>query len=107
MQEKVNASTSRSDKGKEVIQEMESESGNRKRKTNNNLQTKVEMNHLVDEELFQNGRIYQEWDNLSWGIPESNWQWEGNLVWGGETSNYDLNLNYNPESSNAYHLDDF
>ena len=107
MQEKFKASTSRSEKGKEVMQEMESQSGTRKRKSNNDKQQKVEVNHQVDEEYFQNGRIYQEWDDLSWGYQPSNWQWDGDLVWGGETSNSGFNVNYNPESSNQYHLDDF
>ena len=80
------------------------------------------VNHLVDEEYFQNGRIYQEWDDLSWGVQPSNWQLEGNLDWSGEASNMQtdgdftlgggqtqsgFNLNYYPELSNVYHLDDF
>lgn len=89
------------------MQEMESQSGTHKRKSNSDKQQTVEVNHQVDEEYFQNGRIYQEWDDLSWDVPPSNWQWDDNLVWGGETSHSGFNLNYNPESSNNYHLDDF
>ncbi|PWA71871.1 transposase, MuDR, MULE transposase domain protein [Artemisia annua] len=104
LKEKNRGSISGSGKGKEVMQE------------------NVDLNHLVDEEYFQNGRIYQEWDDLSWGVQPSNWQWEGDLACNGEPSNRQwegdsewgaaptysgFNLNYNPESSNAYHLDDF
>ncbi|PWA81460.1 transposase, MuDR, MULE transposase domain protein [Artemisia annua] len=104
LKEKNRGSISGSGKGKEVMQENE------------------DLNHLVDEEYFQNGRIYHEWDDLSWGVQPSNWQWEGDLACNGEPSNRQwegdsewgaaptysaFNLNYNPESSNAYHLDDF
>lgn len=107
MPENFKASTSRSDKGKEVMQEMESQSGTRKRKSNSDKQQKVEVNHQVDEEFFQNGRIFQEWDDLSWEFQPSNRQWDGDLVWGGETSLSGFNLDNNPESSHKYHLDDF
>ena len=86
------------------------------------MQENVEVSHLVDEEYFHNGRIYQEWDDLTWGVQPSNWQLEGDLEWSGEPSNGQrecdftwgggpthagFNLNYNPDSPNTHHLDDF
>ena len=76
------------------MQEMVSERGSRKRKVE------------VDEELFQNGRIYQDWEDLHWTGESSNSLWEGNMVWGVERGYSAINLNSVPEV-NPYHLDDF
>ena len=37
----------------------------------------------------------------------SNNPYQSDAFWGIQPSNYDMNLNYYPESSNVYHLDDF
>ncbi|PWA82330.1 hypothetical protein CTI12_AA176610 [Artemisia annua] len=64
-------------------------------------------NMEVDEEYFENGRIYADWDDLDWfGEPSAN-LYEGDEVWGGAASSSGINLNSYPESCNPYHLDDF
>lgn len=137
-----------SNKGKSVLQEPVIEqpsrtvlldmSRNRKRKTGTEREVIVEQTTDVYEDYFQNGRIYQDWDELSWmgeasnnviGQPSNNlyqgdlfWGvqpsypsigqtsnnlYQGDALWGGQPSNTAINLNSYPESSNAYHLDDF
>ncbi|PWA83004.1 transposase, MuDR, MULE transposase domain protein [Artemisia annua] len=102
-----------SNKGKSVLQDSVIEhasrnvlldmSGNRKRKTGTEREVIVEPTADVFEEYFQNGRIYKDWDELSWmgeasnpGIgetsqpvikPPSNNNYQGDMLWvGGEQS---------------------
>ena len=59
---------------------MTSEHDNRKRKSNSQQQMHVEHNTEVDDEYFQNGRIYQEWDEVCWMGEPSNKISDGDVV---------------------------
>ncbi|PWA94666.1 hypothetical protein CTI12_AA058000 [Artemisia annua] len=73
----------------------------------NETEVIYEPNTDVNEEYFENGRIYADWDDLDWfGAPSDN-LYKGDEVWGGEASSSGINLNSYPESENPYHLDDF
>ncbi|PWA79213.1 transposase, MuDR, MULE transposase domain protein [Artemisia annua] len=73
----------------------------------NETEVIYEPNTDVDEEYFENGRIYADWDDLDWfGEPSAN-LYKGDEVWGGAASSSGINLNSYPESGNPYHLDDF
>ncbi|PWA93179.1 transposase, MuDR, MULE transposase domain protein [Artemisia annua] len=64
-------------------------------------------NMEVDEEYFENGRIYADWEDLDWfGQPSEN-HYGVDEVGIGEASSSGINLNSYPESLTPYHLDDF
>ncbi|PWA65285.1 hypothetical protein CTI12_AA336100 [Artemisia annua] len=93
------------------------EAGGRKRKSgierevilepNSGNETVVidEPNTDVDEEYFENGRIYADWEDLDWiGEPSAN-LYEGDAVWGGAASSSCIILNSYPKSYNPHQLD--
>jgi hypothetical protein len=75
--------------------------------TGNETQVTDQLNTDLDEEYFQNGRIYEDWDDLDWMGEECTNLYEGDAVWAGASSSSAINLNANPESYNLHHLDDF
>ena len=105
----------RSDNGKAVFDSR----GGRKRKsaiqsqvtvdpnTGNETEFTEQLDTDFDEEYFQNGRIYEDWDDLDWRDEECTNLYEGDAVWVGASSSSAINLNACPESYNPHHLDDF
>lgn len=93
---------SRSDKGKEVMQELTEENQNRKRKSESPNHLIVENNTDVYEEYFQNGRIYQDWEDLCWTGEPSNTNLDDDLVGRGDLIRDGNNHNSNQLSSTHY-----
>ncbi|PWA41890.1 transposase, MuDR, MULE transposase domain protein [Artemisia annua] len=85
--EKNKTNNSRTDKGKEVMQEVTTENENRKRKSNSEHQLNVE--HNTEDELCWMGEPSNR-------ISDGDLLWGGDLVWSGN------NLNSNPVSSTHY-----
>ena len=101
----------KSNTGKAVVDSV----GSRKRKTVNEA-TRVEPMTDLYAEYFENGRIYQDWDDEQYFQNGRIYQDWDDLDWGGEASTSGTNLNLNsfpedlnsyPQAYNPYHLDDF
>ncbi|PWA61860.1 hypothetical protein CTI12_AA368790 [Artemisia annua] len=102
-QEKSKSKNSGTDKGKGVMQQTTTEHDNRKRKSSTEQQTHVEHNTDVDDEYIQNGRIYQDWDEVCWIGEQSNMISDGDVVWGGNQVWGSDNHQSNQLSSTHYH----
>ena len=85
------------------MQQMTSEHENRKRKSNSEEQMNVADNNDVDDEYFQNGRIYQDWDEVCWIGEPSNVNSDGDVMLGDNQVWGSANIQSNHLSSADYH----